>query len=149
MSKVKDLDEILTKYPQIPEDLKMFLKIQDMKIDNLFNMFKSLNSRHTSLDETTAIMSEELEEFKEKLRNDFYNNVNTDTNEGLVAYQEAEGMTERPLDVETMRNSGYHFEFELLNPEQDALYRKILALCKELCPEMEDIDLYEFLSDWI
>lgn len=137
--------------PNTSQDMGRLIKIMSFQIEHLLEQNQSMNKRVTSMDECLYSTIEEMEEFKEVLRRQFWNSPNlTNEVEGSIDYQHDQGLTNRNVD---MRNpsleEGDTVQIVFQNPELQWLYINLVALCQRISPDVQEADVYEFIAPFL
>lgn len=145
-------DLLLTEHGLSPQVLN-FLRILDMKQEVCLQKTFDTEKVVKSLDEEVFQNSEANDALRTKLKGDFYNESNVMTKEIYEGYQVAEGLYNRDPYMTVDHNqfnpqhsSRYLVQFK--NPNQAECFRRSLHMLRALIPNLEELDLWDFLQDY-
>jgi hypothetical protein len=128
-------------------ELLKFLRVLDFKAQAAFDRTIRNEKVISSLDDCVALMAEESEELKDKLRKDFYNKpARGNATEGSHSYQEAQGLSSRMPDMVEDEDM-WDAEIIMDDPYDQANFDDALDLLQNINPSVSPYRLFKLLSN--
>ena len=147
-TEIDNIREVLDKDPNVSEEIKKIFSIMSIQLEYLMNSQSSTSKIVASLDDCVAEMCEEVEGFRDTFRREVLNSFNLHNPiESSLDYQKDQGLLERPLDKNNPQlDLDESIVFCFADPELNKVYDKICKLVKQFSPDIDGVDVYQFLA---
>ena len=147
-TEIDNIREVLDKDPNVSEEIKKIFSIMSIQLEYLMNSQSSTSKIVASLDDCVAEMCEEVEGFRDTFRREVLNSFNLyNPIESSLDYQKDQGLLERPLDKNNPQlDLDESIVFCFADSELNKVYDKICKLVKQFSPDIDGVDVYQFLA---